>query len=245
MAKGTCGVPDCEDAIRAMGLCDRHYQRKRNHGSAGYKPPTTEERFWAKVDKNGPIPNHRPDLGPCWTWTASTIGKTGYGWFGYGGRNGVRTPAHRYAYTVSVGPIPDGLHIDHLCRVRLCVRPDHLEAVTQQENNRRAAAVKPKVTHCPQGHEYTAENTRRHPDGAPECRTCMRARWAAKAALRPPKPPRTHCKHGHPLTPENVYTKPSGYRDCRTCRRSQFARWAEKNRGVSHAGRDPRTGSSG
>ena len=91
------------------------------------KPPTIAERFAAGYRKL--------DDG-CWVWLKAT-GPTGYGvaW------NGHRTMgAHRLSYEIHVGPIPDGLHIDHLCCNPTCVNPDHLEPVTQQENNRRAAA---------------------------------------------------------------------------------------------------------
>lgn len=75
-------------------------------------------------------------------------------------------------YEAFVGPIPDGLQIDHLCRVRHCVNPAHLEPVTIAENVRRGAAAQ---THCKYGHEYTPENTVIH-HGGRECRTCNRIR---------------------------------------------------------------------
>lgn len=84
-----------------------------------------EDRFWAKVDA----------LGPCWLWTK---GKTanGYGRFGVTSKD--KRLAHIFAWTTLVGPVPEGLQLDHLCRVRLCVNPDHLEPVTPQENWRRS-----------------------------------------------------------------------------------------------------------
>jgi hypothetical protein len=81
---------------------------------------------------------------------------------GYGQVNvdGIPTKAHRVAFELHVGPIPDGLHIDHLCRVRLCVNPAHLEPVTAAENTRRQLAAighpNSRKTHCPRGHPYNA-----------------------------------------------------------------------------------------
>lgn len=96
---------------------------------------TMSERFWAQVDINGPVPDWRPDLGPCWLWTGFAIAK-GYGL--------IHTPdrstklASTFAYEDAGGFCPDGWDVDHLCRVPLCVNPHHLEAVTHEENMRRA-----------------------------------------------------------------------------------------------------------
>lgn len=79
--------------------------------------------------------------------------------------------AHRVAYAHLVGPIPDGMQLDHLCRNRTCVNPDHLEPVSAQENVRRARAL---VTACPQGHPYDATNTRMY-QGRRYCRACRAA----------------------------------------------------------------------
>jgi hypothetical protein len=88
------------------------------------------------------------------------------------------------AYEWLVGPIPDGFQIDHLCRVRNCVAPDHLEAVTQQENLRRGeAGANNKIkTHCPHGHEYTPENTLVNRSGSRVCVICKRV--AARLSAR-------------------------------------------------------------
>lgn len=96
------------------------------------------------------------DIGPpdeCWPVRGPRT-TTGYGVrIGFGGS--YRTP-HRLAYELTVGPVPDGLEIDHLCRNRLCCNPAHLEAVTHRVNVQRAKAT---VTHCPSGHRYSPENT--------------------------------------------------------------------------------------
>jgi hypothetical protein len=97
--------------------------------------PTTEERFWAKVDRNGPIPAHRPELGSCWVWTA---GKSrGYGLF-----HGFERPwrAHRLSYLLCVGNIPAGLLVLHRCDNPSCVRPDHLFVGTDGVNIRDCIA---------------------------------------------------------------------------------------------------------
>lgn len=103
----------------------------------------------------------------CWLWSGAVNNK-GYGQFGQDGRT---RSAHRVSYEFYVGPIPDGLTIDHLCRVKRCVRPDHLEPVTTAENNRRKFGDK-----CPNGHDYTPENTgRRKSNNSRICLTCQKA----------------------------------------------------------------------
>ncbi len=103
----------------------------------------------------------------CWEWTG-TRQTNGYGAFGVDGQT---LRAHRWAYEHFVGPIPVGLQIDHLCRNRACVNPDHLEPVTSGENTRRAMR-----THCVNGHEFTPDNTYVPADGKRYCRECRRRR---------------------------------------------------------------------
>lgn len=125
-----CTVDGCLRAEVSRGLCALHDLRLRRRGTTK-NPPTVLERFWSKVDQSG----------DCWLWQGYKSGG-GYGQLWYkdeGGRKRTRM-AHRFVYEVLVGPIPVGLTLDHLCFVRNCVRPDHLEPVTREENTRRARA---------------------------------------------------------------------------------------------------------
>lgn len=124
-------------------------------------PLTIEERFWSKVEK-----------GPgCWTWTAQHSPR-GYGRFKVNGR---LVQAHRWSYEDANGPIPDGLHVDHLCFNRSCVRPSHLEAVTPAVNNQRAHDAAGLDRACRRGHPRTEENIYVNPnDGARHCLACKR-----------------------------------------------------------------------
>lgn len=141
--------------------------------------PTPQERLTAKVAID-------PTTG-CWNWTGATSGKKRqYSAFRYEGR---LTSGHRASYRIFVGPIPDGHEVDHTCRNTLCINPEHLEAVTQRENNLRSgspSAERSRVTHCPQGHPYDDENTYRRPGSKNrECRKCRCAVvQRRKAALR-------------------------------------------------------------
>ncbi len=131
-----------------------------------------EQRFWSKVDLQGPLAS--PYLGPCWSWTAS-ISYDGYGHYSQAGRIWY---AHRWAWTMMRGEIPVGLGLDHLCRQKHCVNPAHLEPVTQRENVLRGnglAAQCARRTHCPRGHPYDEINTYYRPNGGRFCRTCKRA----------------------------------------------------------------------
>lgn len=128
------------------------------------------DRFWAKC-----IPE--PNSG-CWLWLASVDG-SGYGHLkGEGGRKAPTVKAHRVAYEALVGPIPRGLHIDHLCRVRTCCNPAHLEPVTNRVNVLRGvsfAATNVNKAVCPSGHAYDDVNTRWY-QGRRYCRECLRLR---------------------------------------------------------------------
>jgi hypothetical protein len=121
------------------------------------------DRFWAKVKKTD----------TCWLWTAC-IHPQGYGVWSYDKR---MVKPHRFSYEIHKGIIPPGLVIDHLCRVRNCVNPEHLEAVTNKENILRGEGLSGKnsrKTHCNDGHEFTPSNTYVNSNGERRCRICSR-----------------------------------------------------------------------
>lgn len=122
--------------------------------------PTVAERLWSGIAP--------PDDNECRLWTRST-NFGGYGKFPLGGKE---VAAHRVAYELTKGPIPEGLVLDHLCRVRLCCNPDHLEPVTHAENVRRGERA--TKTHCINGHAFTPENTYITRKGWRHCRACRR-----------------------------------------------------------------------
>jgi len=179
----TCYVRECGGKHYAFGLCAKHYQRMRNYGNLGDPKPTPEEAFWARVEKTD----------DCWYWTGGQDGH-GYGTVTIGGR---QQASHRVAYEWEIGPVPKGHVLDHGCHTadasctggraclhRACVRPDHLEPVTRGTNTligRGPSAANARKTHCPQGHEYTDENTYRS-GGRRTCRTCKRGRRHLRVA---------------------------------------------------------------
>lgn len=124
---------------------------------------------------NSELLNHFLDRvhfdGNHWLWTAyRTHFGTGYGQMHHRPSMPKAEMAHRVSYEMFVGPIPKGMQIDHLCRIKNCVNPDHLEPVTAQENVRRHHAVV-RRTHCRNGHEYTEASTYLH-NGVRFCRPC-------------------------------------------------------------------------
>lgn len=179
MTERTCAADGCDNPPIARGFCRLDYHRER---AAGRLPvlvrPTPVERFWSHVEKTS----------TCWLWTGATTA----GGYGQHGVNGAVLYAHRVSYEMHIGPIPEGLHIDHLCRVRRCVNPMHLEAVTQAENTRRgmgSQVLSRRRGLCLRQHRMTPENTiiRRATATRSEehwCRECAQRRERERTVRR-------------------------------------------------------------
>ena len=160
-----CEIEDCSKPSESRGLCGKHYMRWHSHGD-----PTVVRNPWWNRDRTAVFLSRigEPDQAGCRPWMGR-VDVHGYGKMG-------RDYAYRLSYEHHVGPIPDGLTIDHLCRNPICVNPEHLEPVTRSENARRQWIGKQK-THCPAGHLYDEGNTYIDKKGGRRCRTCAHERY--------------------------------------------------------------------
>lgn len=177
--KPECTEDGCHAPQVGRGLCNKHWKawrrradpsevRKKNFG-------TLEERWWARVIRAGGD--------ECWEWDGAHD-SDGYAQIGVNGR---ALGAHVVGYQVNVGPVPEGMELDHFaCDNRSCVnfthvRPDTHANNVMREGSKNVGAINARKTQCPKGHEYTPENTYIVPStGGRACRTCQReynARW--------------------------------------------------------------------
>ena len=175
--KGTtpeCWVGGCVRPMDAQGYCNKHYNRWREWGIP-YEL-TSEDRFWFQLDKSSHIPTWTPFLGPCWIRrTPRTAGQLQKNYSGVT-VEGQQLRAFNYVYEYVVGPIPDGLVLDHLCRNPPCVNPGHMEPVPHAENIRRGYEAKAQ-THCKRGHDLSL-TSRITSSGSRDCVECGKERDA-------------------------------------------------------------------
>ena len=203
----------------------------------------TDEEIESRIMENVSIDESCEN--PCWLWTGS-LTSTGYGQISIHSRP---RPAHRVSYILLKGPIPRNLEIDHLCRVRRCVNPNHLEPVTRSENTKRGMAGKAAATraqertHCKKGHELTGDNIRGAEKGKRLCKICYEVGVKDRNDRRPRIPielrkpniadlarTKTHCPHGHSYSGDNLIINKKGARICRECMRKASREYQRKKR---------------
>lgn len=153
---GICDVDGCGKRWSKRRWCATHYSRFLKYGDPlgfGWRTAPVEVRFWSKVEQQS----------GCWLWTGA-ITRDGYGHFGINHRPVL---AHKWLWEYLNGPVSDGLELDHLCRVRHCVLPGHLEPVTHATNMARSASG-----NCRGGHPLVSGNVYQQGKRR-RCRRCM------------------------------------------------------------------------
>ncbi len=206
--------------------------------------------YMAGMNKNDPRLNwkvqrniHVNSESGCWDW-GGTVREDGYGKYH-------KTYSHRLVYVALIGPIPDGLELDHLCRNRRCCNPLHLEAVTRRVNILRSPIAAPAFqrnkTACPKGHPLDGDNVRMESSNGRQWRACVTCRRAKDERRRRAvgmvehggKWATTHCKYGHELSGENLRIQANGWRVCRACKRDAARlRYHNKKAPVGPEGND-------
>ena len=208
MTKRTCKIEDCGGPPRALGMCMKHYDQERRAAPA---PVCKVEGCKKKSATRGMCPKHyarwrkygdtetvalvhndvdrrfresyKVTASGCWEWQGH-IEANGYARFTIGQD---RWLSHRWAYERFVGPIPTGLVIDHLCRNRRCVNPNHLEAVTARTNILRGESIPAQnavKTHCKRGHPLSGQNVSIQKDGSRRCLACHSIRQKRSRARK-------------------------------------------------------------
>jgi HNH endonuclease len=170
-----CSLRNGRPKLLICQICKTPY-RKKNNVLACSRACSNQVRFWQYVEKTA----------DCWIWHGAAS-KDGYGIFVEYGEHleKIMWRTHRFAYVTLVGPIPDGLTLDHLCRNRSCIRPAHLEPVSNVENLLRGnswSGINKRKTHCKHGHVFDEANTYYDKHGDRHCKTCGREWMARKRA---------------------------------------------------------------
>ncbi len=180
-----CPVENCKNPLFAKGLCSTHYARWKRHGNVNVnlKKLSLGVKFWRHVFIDSSVENS------CWVWVGCIC--RGYGHFVTSQQPTVIVKAHRFSYESLVGKIPDGLTIDHLCRNKACVNPNHLEPVTMRINVLRGTSIvanNAAKKQCDHGHSFDKKNTYVYKSGprkgARKCRTCERIRMQKTRSSR-------------------------------------------------------------
>jgi hypothetical protein len=161
-----CSVCEAEP-VKARGFCAKHYRRWQRHGDPNHVEKVRADG--APADRW----QRQIEIADCWTWLGTK--SRGYGSYSVDGRPVL---AHRWVYQHLVRRLDRLETLDHLCRNRLCVNPDHLEPVSHAVNVARGMSGQHNAvkTSCAQGHPYTPENTRHPRRGGRSCITCQRER---------------------------------------------------------------------
>lgn len=232
-----CGRPSPQLSRGRCNTCYKRWWKTQTRAGVLVLRPSVEERFTAR---------RSPQANGCIHWTGF-VGKRGYGALSV---SGTPTPAHRVAYELFIGPIPEGMVLDHVCHNRdlscrggasclhrRCVNVDHLEPVDFLENFRRSPLTptgKPPRPFCGKGHALDDENTYVNREGHRKCKECHREDRRKARAATPRKPRPQQCRRGHQLTEENTY-RYKNRRVCRQCARDRDRAAYHRKRGNGDA----------
>jgi hypothetical protein len=253
-----CAVDGCENQAEPgrKGWCSKHYTAWRRHGDPLAVTVIVGDdvaRFWSKVSKDGPVPEHAPELGPCWPWTGDTD-EQGYGIFSWvDDGHPKKTKAHRWLLghlrSKPLSRVAGEEDACHRCDNPPCCNPGHLYVGTRAQNLADALERKrlwqQNVDECPQGHPLDGVKMQANGRTRRFCKTCARI-----GQRKHRTEDRKTCRNGHKLEGDNILLCKNGTRKCRTCDEARAAaaserarqRWADDPAGMTEAVRRGRWG---